>query len=609
MDVSGPENVSSAAKQPDISSAQLHNSAYSGLRIESQLPGTNEIANARNFFTPKVDIQSITAPLASVEHSSAVAMKAASNAISPMLQIIMRMPGHIGIFSSFLECLKNLFMPHDLLANFNPAGIASGIDLTHSGSLSHLGHLSPLSHQPGIDLSGFPSLHAFHNISGEIANGTSGAHLHMNAFDSLKQSANVSAGADINNPQFEGVTAAQQTSSMSGQFSGHGDALAGPGISAQAITPKLSPAERIFSPKLFESGTTGHFGNNSLLASNNQVNSSAPQSSSSTASNTSNLSQEGQNPTHLSGLHAKAYSLNDILHNKVHMPHCTAAKHVTNPFANMASKSKLAFQSAQMEKPSFSSHAFNAHSQPAHKFLSSSESNSHLGTALTGHSQGSLANYYTVKSGDSLWKISQNVLGGGEKWTQLYKLNNGTIGANPNMIFSGQKLALAGPGSDVLQPQHHVQSVEQLAHHQPSSHHAIAHVHEQPAHHASTANHAAPTLAHNSAQTEAHTVAHNPTHVESHTIAHNAVKQSQPVIAEAKMPTASQQSHFHGLAVDKSSEQILSGSGGAQAATNNQTSTNASALNKAATSNIVSKSKSVVSFSLAPDLSFLDGQK
>jgi nucleoid-associated protein YgaU len=46
---------------------------------------------------------------------------------------------------------------------------------------------------------------------------------------------------------------------------------------------------------------------------------------------------------------------------------------------------------------------------------------------------------YEVKKGDSLWKIAQNNLGSGYKWTEIAKLNNLK---NPGLIYLGQKLIL-----------------------------------------------------------------------------------------------------------------------------------------------------------------------
>jgi len=48
------------------------------------------------------------------------------------------------------------------------------------------------------------------------------------------------------------------------------------------------------------------------------------------------------------------------------------------------------------------------------------------------------ATTYTVKSGDSLWKIAQNTLGDGNRWREIYELNKDTVGSNPNLIYPGQ---------------------------------------------------------------------------------------------------------------------------------------------------------------------------
>jgi len=49
---------------------------------------------------------------------------------------------------------------------------------------------------------------------------------------------------------------------------------------------------------------------------------------------------------------------------------------------------------------------------------------------------------YTVKSGDSLWKIAARVYGNGDDWRKIYAQNKKVIGANPNLIKPGQKLVI-----------------------------------------------------------------------------------------------------------------------------------------------------------------------
>ena len=52
------------------------------------------------------------------------------------------------------------------------------------------------------------------------------------------------------------------------------------------------------------------------------------------------------------------------------------------------------------------------------------------------------AKTYTVKSGDSLWKIAQKLYGSGSQYTKLYNANKGVIGNNPNLIYPGQVLKI-----------------------------------------------------------------------------------------------------------------------------------------------------------------------
>lgn len=52
------------------------------------------------------------------------------------------------------------------------------------------------------------------------------------------------------------------------------------------------------------------------------------------------------------------------------------------------------------------------------------------------------AETYTVTSGDSLWKIAQQVYGKGADYTRLFEANKGVVGSDPNLIYPGQVLTI-----------------------------------------------------------------------------------------------------------------------------------------------------------------------
>lgn len=49
---------------------------------------------------------------------------------------------------------------------------------------------------------------------------------------------------------------------------------------------------------------------------------------------------------------------------------------------------------------------------------------------------------YTVRSGDSLWKIAKRELGLGGRWKEIYEKNKEIIGADPGLIKIGQRLVM-----------------------------------------------------------------------------------------------------------------------------------------------------------------------
>ncbi|MEU9033684.1 LysM domain-containing protein [Streptomyces sp. NPDC048352] len=51
---------------------------------------------------------------------------------------------------------------------------------------------------------------------------------------------------------------------------------------------------------------------------------------------------------------------------------------------------------------------------------------------------------YTVKPGDSLSLIARRELGNEARWRELYAMNRGVVGANPDLIRPGMVLTLPG---------------------------------------------------------------------------------------------------------------------------------------------------------------------
>ncbi|WHH58314.1 LysM peptidoglycan-binding domain-containing protein [Petroclostridium sp. X23] len=49
---------------------------------------------------------------------------------------------------------------------------------------------------------------------------------------------------------------------------------------------------------------------------------------------------------------------------------------------------------------------------------------------------------YTVKPGDTLWKIAQKTLGSGSRYREIYEASKPPIGSNPNVIYAGQVLTI-----------------------------------------------------------------------------------------------------------------------------------------------------------------------
>ncbi len=185
------------------------------------------------------------------EQSIMSAVQAAAQPISPLIQMIMRMPGQIGLLSSMFEALGNFLMGHaDLLAGF--AGFDPSILAGAHSAITSM----PIGEHMGISLSLLPNgAPIFQNLGGL---GTSGGDMlgavgkgaagQFNTPDILKDSVafrdqlKVSGSLDLNKPQFEMGKLSNQVDGLSGK----GDALSGPAMRDASTANHLAGANRLF---------------------------------------------------------------------------------------------------------------------------------------------------------------------------------------------------------------------------------------------------------------------------------------------------------------------------------------------------------------------------
>jgi len=169
------------------------------------------------------------------------AVPGAEQAISPLVQMIMRMPGHIGLASSFFEALGNFFLPQmDMLSFFDPSHLGLHLDLSAaipgdhgSFDLSLLPHDAPLfDHLGHADLASGHSL----DLASDKLNLSLGGHSHFVADGggtslSLGSQYNVSGDVSFAKPQFEGA----------------GGLVSGPNLSESVSGNTLASNNRLFS--------------------------------------------------------------------------------------------------------------------------------------------------------------------------------------------------------------------------------------------------------------------------------------------------------------------------------------------------------------------------
>ena len=371
------------------------------------------------------------------------ALAALNEPISPLIQLIMKMPGFTGIMNSVFEFFGALF-GGNLLEAFNPMLWFNQL----AGAVSAIEHL-PISislipaNAPIFQFLGPGMGNMFHpNIANQIAGGTGLEHA-VNAGD-----LNVSAPVDAQNVIFEktgNYTITEHPRDSLFSKWENPDTLA------------VNPDTPVYKP------TMGGFYNPSLQgspAAAPQAPTSHVQASASTApTHTSNSHHSSHGSSHASRFAARS---KEVAFDHKRVAHTDSSSATTSDASAQQSmdggNGSYTVQRGdnlwdiarrQLGDGSRWSEIYKLNADT----LGNNPDLIFSGTELKMPSAGGdiasaagEAGKYTVQPGDNLWNIAKQHAGGGENWGDVYRMNEGVIGSNPDLIHPGQQLDL--PGSE-----------------------------------------------------------------------------------------------------------------------------------------------------------------
>lgn len=226
---------------------------------ESQLTGSNaDISKAHQFFSTGAESHAMAAatPIVPGAESAAMAMPmvpGASEPISPLIQLIMRMPGQIGLLSSFFEALGNFFMPDLSALGFDPSLMGDPNLLAHLPSAEHFA-IDPSLLPDGAPILEDGGIEKLTTAFDAPARGQLLQHSEMSRFgEQLK----VSSGVDAIELRFEGAQL---------DLDKPGHLLSGPAMSDTAVGNHLAGTQRLFSDRFQGSLFTKPGMNSSMIA-------------------------------------------------------------------------------------------------------------------------------------------------------------------------------------------------------------------------------------------------------------------------------------------------------------------------------------------------------
>lgn len=447
------------------------------------------------------------------EHGAMAAAHAVGNqTISPMIQLIMRMPGHLGLVTSFFECLGAFFAPlKEMLSTLDlnilsahAGSVLTAASHTLGDAASHTlgavgvgGHFDLSSLLPsGAPILNMPDGTGFEGLAASSGHGLGVGEFQFNSSEPglvSHDSFNVSGYADGAKVNFEGHLGEQfqNPGSAPGNFEhqflamDNNSAIFRPSVGAGVQTIPIPSAAQVPVPAqpsgLTDFSHSVHGGTPAGGDAGAHAHSAPHQDAGSHARDASSENHRGS----LLGHHA---------HEAGTAGHHPEGKDATET-ADSGHEAGTDYTIKHGDSLWKIAHEQLGDSSKWHDIfkmnqgvLGDNPSLIHSGTTLHLPGGHEIASNYTVHSGDNLWDISKSHLGGGQHWPELYHNNSDIIGSNPSLIHPGQHLSLSDHGQ-VAQADGGHHQFNQPTH---TTHHELAHAtssHHSPAHEAAHAGH------------------------------------------------------------------------------------------------------------------------
>ncbi len=234
--------------------------------VESQLAAASDVSQAHTFFQPgmkagALSVSTITpgaerafiGPMPGADAAAVGGLMPGAEQVSPLIQMIMKLPG-IGAITSFFDALAAFFMPTgDVFAGFDLTQIGVHAQGAVASLSTGIGEHLPISlsllpaNAPFLQGLGLGAGHGMHGLT--YLPGKLGASLSDHGLGTMSRDAlNVSGQLDINKPQFEFGGLEKGASKLSGvSGAAKGPLTSGAHMSDAPVGNHLGGTQRLFS--------------------------------------------------------------------------------------------------------------------------------------------------------------------------------------------------------------------------------------------------------------------------------------------------------------------------------------------------------------------------